>query len=152
MILDDVQSWSFFAKVLHDDATASADLSWFAFLVNFAETAPFAEFLAAVDTNQWNLMFGAQCLDELFVLWLITTFGENAENCLTSRRRKNLSLTSICLRFCSNRFQSSESHFHEFQTRSKSKGLQNFLFTLTCPTLCRLDEFHAPIRRKQATS
>lgn len=87
VILDDVQGRSFLAKVLDNDARAAANLPRFALLVNFTETAPFAQLLAAVDADQWNLMFTAQGGDELLVLWLVAALSENAQDGLTSRKR-----------------------------------------------------------------
>ena len=88
VLLDNIQSWSFLSVVLDNYTWASANLSWLAFFVNFAETRPFAQFLAAVNTEQWNLMFVAQGCDQLLVLWLIAAFGEDAEDSLASRKRK----------------------------------------------------------------
>lgn len=88
VILDDVQSWSLLAERLDDDAWTSANLSWFAFLVDLAQPRPFAELLAAVDADQWDLVLAAQSSDELLVLRLIAAFGQDAEHSLTSRKRK----------------------------------------------------------------
>lgn len=87
MILHDVERWRLLTKVLHDNARAAANLSRLALLVDLAEAAPFAQLLAAVDTDQWNLMLTAQGGDELLVLRLVAALGENAQNSLTSRKR-----------------------------------------------------------------
>jgi hypothetical protein len=55
----------------YDNTGASANLSWFALLVNLAQSRPFAQFLAGIDFDEWNLMFAAQGSDQFFVLWLV---------------------------------------------------------------------------------
>lgn len=59
MVLDNVQSLSLLAEGLDDDARAAANLPGLALLVDLAEATPFSQLLAAVDTDQWNLMFTA---------------------------------------------------------------------------------------------
>lgn len=87
MVLDNVQSLSLLAEGLDDDARAAANLPGLALLVDLAEATPFAQLLAAVDTDQRNLMFTAQGNDELFVLGLVAALSENAQHSLTSRKR-----------------------------------------------------------------
>lgn len=72
-----------FIFYLDDNDGATAHLAWLAFLIDFAQTGPFAEFLVRVDADQWNLMFVAQGGDEFLVLWLVTAFGQNAQNSLS---------------------------------------------------------------------
>jgi hypothetical protein len=97
VVLDDIESWSLLAESLDNDARASADLAWLAFFVDFAQSRPFAQLLAGVDADQWNLVLAAQGSDELLVLWLIAAFGQNAENGLTSGdgKKESMSLTSV---------------------------------------------------------
>ena len=84
MISDDIQSWSLFAEALKDDTSTSANLAWFAFLVNLAQAGPLSEFLGAVDADQWDLVLAAEGGDELLVLRLIARLSQDAENSLTS--------------------------------------------------------------------
>lgn len=63
---------------LDDNNGASANLSWFAFFVDFTQTAPFAQFFVWIHTDQWNLMFVAQSRDQFFVLWLFAAFSQNS--------------------------------------------------------------------------
>lgn len=97
VILDDVQGWCLLAESLDNDARASANLAWFAFFVDLAQSRPFAQLLAWVNADQWNLVFAAQGGDELLVLWLIAAFGQNAEHSLTSGdgKKETMSLTSV---------------------------------------------------------
>lgn len=88
MILDDVQSRSLLTERLDNDARASTDLTGLAFFVDFAQSRPFAELLAGVDADQWDLVLAAQGSDELLVLWLVARLGQDAEHSLTSRKRK----------------------------------------------------------------
>jgi hypothetical protein len=85
-------------EVLDDDTRASANLAWFAFLVNLAQSTPFAQLLAAIDLEHWDLVLVAECGDELLVLWLITAVRQNAEHSLTPVNwKKVISVLNFCL-------------------------------------------------------
>lgn len=100
MLLNDIQCWCLLSEILDDDTRASANLAWFAFFIDFAQATPFAQFLAAVNFQQWNLMFVAEGSDELLILWLIATIRQDAENSLTpglGGRKKLISVLDFCL-------------------------------------------------------
>lgn len=79
--------WKIIAN-LYDNAGASADLSWFALLVDFAQSRPFTQLFAGIDFDKWNLMFIAQGSDQFFVLWLVTWVSQDTKDRLTSGIRK----------------------------------------------------------------
>lgn len=158
MVLDDVKCWSIFTVILDNDTRASANLSWFAFFVDFAQSGPFTQFLAAVDSDQWDLMFIAKSSDELFVLWLIAAFGQNAQNGLTStyKKKETVSLTSFWLLLMKSRisFKKTNSEFIQSSKVSSDPFSRCYFFhnshwiQLTCPKLCRLDGFHELIHQR----
>ncbi len=138
MLFDNVQSWCLLSVILDDDTRASANFSWFAFLVNFAQAAPLSQLLAAVNFEHWDLVLIAECGDELLVLRLITAVWQNAENSLTpTGKKKVISVLNFCL---------------NLKVRTlKDKGLFWSLFQLlTCQELCMIDEFHEQVHRIQA--
>lgn len=162
VIFHDVQSWRLFSKVLDDNARASANLSWLAFLVDFAQTAPFAQFLAAVDADQRDLMFAAQSSDQLFVLWLVAAFSENTEDGLTSRKRTQCHWLLFARKVIKQRdfiprqldWASDDEQNLQICISIKAKvSKSSFSYlTLTCPKLCKLGGFHEPIHRRRAIS
>lgn len=62
---------------------ATANLTWFTFFVDFAQTAPFAQFFVGIDTDQRNLMFVTQCRDQFLDLWFFTAFGQDSQKSVT---------------------------------------------------------------------
>lgn len=72
---------------LDDDNGASANLAWLAFFVDFAQTAPFAQFLVGINADQWNLVLVAQSCDQFLVCRLIAAFGQDGKDSLTPAKQ-----------------------------------------------------------------
>lgn len=152
VILDDVQSWSLLTKGLDDDAWTSADLAGFALFVDFAQSRPLAQLLAAVDADQRDLMLAAQGGDELFVLRLVAALSQDAQHGLTSRKRKQCHWLLFGLRKVEQQADSprwAESAAADFIRAQRSPLI---LFQLTCPTLCKPDGCRERVRRTRVIS
>jgi hypothetical protein len=74
-----VPSLWFRTILLHDDAGAPNDLARVALTVNLTEASPGTENFGITDTNKWNAVRAAKCLDEFYVLRLSASLDKNAE-------------------------------------------------------------------------
>jgi hypothetical protein len=63
--------------ILDDDAGATDDLPRVTVLVDLAETGPLTENLPVTDLDQVDLVFGAEGLNQLDVLGLVTGLDED---------------------------------------------------------------------------
>jgi hypothetical protein len=67
----DVEGIRLFSKVLDDTARAANDLSWFGFLVEFAETNPFTKLLGIWHLDQVDVVLSAESFNKSNTLLLV---------------------------------------------------------------------------------
>jgi len=78
-VKEDVEGFAFDAVVLDDDAGAADDLTCGAFLVELAESGPFAKRHLGVNLHEVDFVVSAEGFNEFAVLLFVAVLGEHAE-------------------------------------------------------------------------